>query len=416
MANETPLNNENNQNPNEPQNLDGIIIEPGSDGAQTSQTPPQAPTPTATPPAQPEKPQDLPDVMEQPIHGTPAPEKKEEVVENGVDIKIEGKKKDEGEQKPKLDAKAKNALRTYEKDVAEVMRRKKASVASIKVAQQLKEDKEKEEAKKKEDSVSEKPKRKLPKLNIKININWNQVFYTLLIIFILLAIAAGVTLYLDSRGGGTTEVVSDDEFRPEQFFLVEKEIEIPVDRSGTREITNTINDKKDEGVVGEMVQLYYTVGTIDGSRRGVGFQEFAELLNLNMPYLLLRNIDSTFMFGLHVFDGTNPFMVLKTPSRQSAFAGMLQWERDMRRDLDDIFENRSSEALRVGTTTQSVLNTRGSFKDELIQNRDTRVLVDSVGDTVLLYSFITDDTIVITTDTDTLVEIIKRIERVQFTR
>jgi hypothetical protein len=64
---------------------------------------------------------------------------------------------------------------------------------------------------------------------------------------------------------------------------------------------------------------------------------------------------------------------------------MLKWEKDMPSDLEKIFE-----IPKDNSTTTKV------FIDEAIRNKDLRVLKDINNKTVLVYSFIDKNTLVIT--------------------
>ena len=63
----------------------------------------------------------------------------------------------------------------------------------------------------------------------------------------------------------------------------------------------------------------------------------------------------------------------------------------------------------TSTTTPEVLYIEQEFKDKVIRNVDTRVLVDARGKILLLYAFPDQKTLIITTNENTLTEIISRI-------
>jgi hypothetical protein len=58
----------------------------------------------------------------------------------------------------------------------------------------------------------------------------------------------------------------------------------------------------------------------------------------------------------------------------------------------------------------------GSWKDGVLQNKDVRAFTKPDGTVLILYSFVDNNTIVITTDDKALSEIINRLEKQTFIR
>jgi hypothetical protein len=94
-------------------------------------------------------------------------------------------------------------------------------------------------------------------------------------------------------------------------------------------------------------------------------------------------------------------------SYENAFSGMLKWEVDLWRNFKDIFSLSSAnlETNQSGSIRglENVL-----FQDAVYANKDARIVKDSSGSVLFLYSIIDRNTIVFTTSTDTLKEIINR--------
>jgi len=129
-------------------------------------------------------------------------------------------------------------------------------------------------------------------------------------------------------------------------------------------------------------------------------QRFFGIMSTRMPDSLLRSFRSEFMFGIHSFNGNQPFMILNTDFFESTFAGMLKWEPFMAQEILAMF----------GTDiTPGILDRE--FEDFVVKNRDLRVLRDDEGEIILLYSFFNRDRLIISTDTETLDEVITRLNR-----
>ncbi len=119
-------------------------------------------------------------------------------------------------------------------------------------------------------------------------------------------------------------------------------------------------------------------------------QTFIQTLAPNIPPVLLRSLDTPYMLGAYVFNGNIPFIVLTSSDYASSFSGMLAWEKTMSEDLAQLFQIPAN----TSTTTPYV------FTDESISNHDLRIVKDQTGKTVLLYSFLNKNTILITANED----------------
>lgn len=136
------------------------------------------------------------------------------------------------------------------------------------------------------------------------------------------------------------------------------------------------------------------------------------LLLPNAPDELARSLAPQFLLGLHSFSGNLPFLIFKTDNYGQAFAGMLAWETSMQTDLSPLFSRTPSPRFpQQGTTTPATLpqlfNT--PFVDRVVENHDTRVMEDDMGNILLLWTFIDRQTLVITNNENTLREIISRL-------
>ena len=145
-------------------------------------------------------------------------------------------------------------------------------------------------------------------------------------------------------------------------------------------------------------------------------QTFLGTLALHIPATLLRNIEPTFLLGIHSYDGNQPFLILTVDSYEQAYSDMLAWELSMKDDLSPLFAyvpriHIPEENLGTGspTTTSQFLQT--PFVDKVLENHDTRVILNSTGDVYFLWTFLDRNTIVITTNQYTLREIISRIKQ-----
>ncbi|PIP87342.1 hypothetical protein COW81_00795 [Candidatus Campbellbacteria bacterium CG22_combo_CG10-13_8_21_14_all_36_13] len=318
-------------------------------------------------------------------------------------------------EKPKMkpDEKSFSTLRTYEDDIARVLRGSRASVSSIRSAEIKKKEIERKNI---ATGKTNESKYELPNKPRSV-INWSKVFIGLLILLFILGGSVVLVSFWPSSEIETVAVaVSGDDLKPESFFLVEKSVEIPTD-DGTKSIFfGKLKELRGStlGQLGTATQFYFTKKVSD-AKTILNFTNFLDLFSITAPSILTRNISSDFVFGMHVYDGNQPFIVLKSNSYGNSFAGMLEWEKTLEKDMKGILILNNPSIEGTATTTADLLK-KHPFKDKVILNRDTRVMLDDNGELMMLYSFINSETIVMTTNEGTLKDIIGRVERIQFTR
>lgn len=141
-------------------------------------------------------------------------------------------------------------------------------------------------------------------------------------------------------------------------------------------------------------------------------QEAMDVLSPNMPDSLSRALQPEFIMGAHVFDGNQAFIVFRTDAYQQAVAGMLDWEYAMRAELSPFFD-RNPRPRTPGEATNSTTTPRvipSSFVDAIVRNHDARVLYNEAGDIILLYAFLDQRTIAVTTNENTLFELASRLK------
>jgi hypothetical protein len=120
------------------------------------------------------------------------------------------------------------------------------------------------------------------------------------------------------------------------------------------------------------------------------------------PEKLIRSLTNEYMFGVHVFDGLAPFIILKTSFFQNTFPGMLEWEKEMRNGLLPFIQI-GRPSIKTITTNTDI------FRDRVLANKDVRELDDENGDPIILYTFVDKDTVLITTNEKSLRELLNKL-------
>lgn len=162
-----------------------------------------------------------------------------------------------------------------------------------------------------------------------------------------------------------------------------------------------------------ITDLKLTVPSAERKVRQISTQEFFEKAQTGASSALIRAFHPKFMLGVHSFEGSEAFLVFKTSFYENSFSGMLAWEARMSQDLAPLFGSALMRDIETATTTTNV---SGVFKDRLINNIDTRILLDLNGETRLIYSFIDRQTLVITTNRDTFLEVVSRLNSTRVER
>ncbi|MFA5841507.1 MAG: hypothetical protein WC835_00915 [Candidatus Paceibacterota bacterium] len=294
-------------------------------------------------------------------------------------LKMPGSYKPEPEEDPPSEASNLKAIRTYQADVAESVKGQKTSLVRMVVAEQ---------ARKQQILELESPRNK-----------WNIVFIVAGFAMLLSGTVAAIVVFNKYKQTGT--IVGQPPAVVQSFIFAENGKVIPTAGQQTEVITKTIAKevKSANNKLDTIENISLTENTGDGETP-LTTQRLFYFLDNRMPPSLLRSLDEDFMLGVHTFNGNHPFIILKTNFYENTFAGMLGWEQYMARDLLPVFAVEKNPDSQVFTK---------SFEDRTLKNRDTRVLTDDNGSTLLLYTFKDKETLIITTSGDTMEEVIRRL-------
>ncbi len=172
---------------------------------------------------------------------------------------------------------------------------------------------------------------------------------------------------------------------------------------------------------GSITDLHLTEDP-QGTKTPVDIGVLFPLIAPTAPAALTRAFDTPYLFGIYSAAQNSPFIIVKVASFEHAFAGMLEWEKNMSDDLGPLFFNTtptdSSASLNLtnilatsttsSTPAQIVSPQTGAFEDLVIKNKDTRILRDSERNIVLIYSFLDKNTLLITTSDDVFKNVLNK--------
>ncbi|MEK9168053.1 MAG: hypothetical protein AAB769_01845 [Patescibacteria group bacterium] len=275
-------------------------------------------------------------------------------------------------------------LRTYQGDVAETLKKQKTSVVQMVLAEHEKKERSKEES------------RATSKRNLPI------VAVIALLALVGVGVLGGGAIYFINKRAAQTPV---EKLEIPSIIFVETAKELSITGRTPDSLTQAISTEVANAKprLDTILNVYFTKligGAPESISVRVSAQEFFTALASAIPDTLLRSLNQEFMFGIHAFNGNEPFILLKTNFFENSFAGMLKWEERMAREILPLF----------GTSVEGALADK-KFQDIVVKNRDLRALLNEQGDIVLLYTFYDRETLIITRTTSTLDEVITRLTR-----
>ncbi len=177
------------------------------------------------------------------------------------------------------------------------------------------------------------------------------------------------------------------------FVTVDSKIALPLESDRAVFFTNL----KAAGETGTGIQQVYptiTRGT-DGETTPAQTSEIFNVLKPRMDDVFLRSLRSDIMIGFVGTEKRAPFIILKSPKFDTAFAGMLAWESFMAEDLGPLFGTKDVSGVR--------------FTDAINNNKSIRILLDQSGNERLIYALTNHDLIIITASTEALSTIISKL-------
>jgi hypothetical protein len=312
---------------------------------------------------------------------------------------------------PKEQAVIKN-LRTYQGDVAEIIQRKNTSVVSVALAEKKREETRKEES----------IKRGEPQIEDQNHSRKNALLVVLSITLILLGVSAIVGFYFLQKDSPLPEEVTETS----QSIIAFNEKRSLNTQSLTREkILETIYQERAQWQGAPNNVLYFEFTNNEGlSLRSFSSQDFLSIMRSGAPASLSRSFGNQFMVGMMKRTTAETFILFDVEVFENAFDGMLRWENTLYSSLGSLFSKNIVPIFPLNTATSSsptiitsnAAEVPGEFEDVTIKNKDARVLRNARGEIILLYSFLDQNTLLLTSNIDVFREMIDRVLGSRFTR
>jgi hypothetical protein len=197
------------------------------------------------------------------------------------------------------------------------------------------------------------------------------------------------------------------------FLAADVEEKINIKNINLNRFPTTLKERVDQSALtlGQIKNIYFTEG--DGvNEKIITADKFLTLLGANVPPEISRTLRPEYMFGMYSYNGTQRFLILRVGSYDTTFAGMLSWEVTLWQDFKETFGLKSEDTASGTPATGTPASISGlevkKFEDASFDNKDDRVVRDSTGKIIFLYSIIDNNTVVIATSQNTMHEIISR--------
>lgn len=271
-------------------------------------------------------------------------------------------------------------VRTYATDIAEMMKREKGSIIKIALAEQ----KRRDESKQKLDPTA------------------TRNVIVMMLGFILIVGGIMVFIYSIVNRSQPIDVVQSNQVFPSLFFT-ENQVQIDATDLNRTELLRAIETQVANHtlVVTTINNLYISYKTPMG-QQALPATVFMQKLGIDVPDVLFQNLSPQMMVGVYSQEpNNNQFLILKVKDFNETFLAMRDWETSMLSDLLRFFQ--------IDTSSEGKDIFNKDFETVTLFNKEARILKDSNGKTMLSYIFLDPKTVMITTQTDAVQEVIKRL-------
>ncbi len=193
------------------------------------------------------------------------------------------------------------------------------------------------------------------------------------------------------------------------LMTVDSEEKMNIKDINLNRVSTTLKERVDQSAtkLGQIKNIYFTEGDGDKEKL-ITSNKFLKLIGASIPSEVQRTLKDSYMFGFYNYNGNQRFLILRVGEYGTTFSGMLYWETNLWQNFKELFDLKSDD---LESSDNSFAIEIKKFQDATFNNKDCRVVKDSKGNVIFLYSIIDKNTIVITTSTDTLKEIISRISK-----
>ncbi|NCO04981.1 MAG: hypothetical protein GW939_02425, partial [Candidatus Magasanikbacteria bacterium] len=167
-----------------------------------------------------------------------------------------------------------------------------------------------------------------------------------------------------------------------------------LDRNGLALLLEETAGKEEVAI--KKVTLFNLITSDSEIKHEIDPKKFLETIGVQAPSSLLRSFGEKMDFGIYSLIRFSSFAIFEISDFGNSYSGMLKWEENIASDLRGWISNEIPEKI--------------LFSDMVYRNKDLRVLRNSKGEIVILYSFLDQKTLLITNELETFEEISNRMK------
>lgn len=306
-----------------------------------------------------------------------------------------------------------NVIRTYESDVAKALERKKASVMTIALAENMQKNKGEFIG-----NEVEAPSHLIKKIIIALTS----------ILLLGGGAAGGYYLYLQSPLAPDAPANQQNGSAYKSIVTPDFQKTIDVTTLAGKNLVTTLDQsiQSSKASLGSITEFVLTEKIITDADNGsvqtskISIQKFLAKMGIAPPDVLIRSLTSAWMIGSFEGGVHEPFIIATTDFYQNAYSGMIKWESSIADDFSQFFTypNPTPSTEQGDGTAPPVtyFNIQGSFEDAIVKNKDVRIFKNESNDILLMYAFLNKNTLMITQSEEALRDAIVRLEKQAFVR
>lgn len=171
------------------------------------------------------------------------------------------------------------------------------------------------------------------------------------------------------------------------------------------DIANLLNSEINKKEGAESVKAIFLDEKIGDLINPLSLNNLFSKIGATAPSSLIRAFSENYLIGTYTpsntYEKAHLFLIIGVNDYNSAYAGMLEWEKTILSDLFTLFD------IDVSGENNELLER--PFKDIVIKNKDARILYNRDGVDALFYLFPDKNTLVITDNQNAVKEIIVRL-------
>lgn len=179
-----------------------------------------------------------------------------------------------------------------------------------------------------------------------------------------------------------------------------------------QEIVNEIN--KIKGIILENKVTPYNNISI---QTNISLNTFFEKIRYSGSSGLIRSLEDNYAFGIYSMPNDNfeTYILIRISDFDLSLKSMLDWEKYIALDIKDIFTSNNISSNSTTTVIYKNKDTK-NFIDKIIKNHDIREYVDNQTNTTIVYGFINNKYLLITSGESSFIDIKDRLLKENISR